>query len=338
MQPGKLWGLRRLADDYGRFAMLALDQRPPVEKLLAERRQRSDVSAADLAAFKAVLIHNLAPAASAVLVDPVVTYSRLVDDLDPHRGLLVSLDDAAFAADGLHDRGRVIDDWSVERIKRLGADGVKFLAWHRPDGNLEAQSHQQRLVEEIGDQCRHFDIPFVLELLLTPHSDGRLDAPLEHTELVIESVSVFSDPAFGIDLFQLQLPVLPADLSGAEVSDQAIDAFRRLDMAADRPWVQMSTGVGFDVFRQALKLACEAGASGFLGGRSIWWDAGRQFPNLWRMNTSLRTEGLNRIRELTEVGNEFAVPWMEKARAIGPPEVDSFGGEAWGESGLPLSH
>ena len=38
MQPGKLRGIRRLADDRGRFKMLAVDQRPPVYDHVARRR------------------------------------------------------------------------------------------------------------------------------------------------------------------------------------------------------------------------------------------------------------------------------------------------------------
>ena len=35
LSPGKLWGLRRLADAGGRFKMLAVDQRPPIKNLVA---------------------------------------------------------------------------------------------------------------------------------------------------------------------------------------------------------------------------------------------------------------------------------------------------------------
>jgi tagatose 1,6-diphosphate aldolase len=38
MPPGKHRGMQRLADASGVFSMLAVDQRPPVEKLVVERR------------------------------------------------------------------------------------------------------------------------------------------------------------------------------------------------------------------------------------------------------------------------------------------------------------
>ena len=37
MQPGKLWGMRRLADAGGRFKMLAVDQRPPIKNLIMDK-------------------------------------------------------------------------------------------------------------------------------------------------------------------------------------------------------------------------------------------------------------------------------------------------------------
>ena len=38
ISPGKLWGLRRLADANGRWKMVAVDQRPPLMKTIAARR------------------------------------------------------------------------------------------------------------------------------------------------------------------------------------------------------------------------------------------------------------------------------------------------------------
>ena len=35
----------------------------------------------------------------------------------------------------------------------------------------------------------------------------------------------------------------------------------------------LSAGVGYDAFREQVRIASEAGASGFLAGRSIWRDA-----------------------------------------------------------------
>ena len=31
LSPGKLWGMRRMADAHGRYKMTAVDQRPPIK-------------------------------------------------------------------------------------------------------------------------------------------------------------------------------------------------------------------------------------------------------------------------------------------------------------------
>ena len=40
----------------------------------------------------------------------------------------------------------------------------------------------------------------------------------------------------------------------------------------DAPWVILSAGVGYESFKTQVEIACSAGASGFLAGRSIWRD------------------------------------------------------------------
>jgi hypothetical protein len=48
---------------------------------------------------------------------------------------------------------------------------------------------------------------------------------------------------------------------------------RRITALLDCPWVVLSSGVRPDAFADAVDVACEAGASGFLAGRAIWANA-----------------------------------------------------------------
>ena len=36
-----------------------------------------------------------------------------------------------------------IKNWSVEKIKRMGGDAVKVLAWYRPDADEKSIEHQK---------------------------------------------------------------------------------------------------------------------------------------------------------------------------------------------------
>jgi tagatose 1,6-diphosphate aldolase len=75
--------------------------------------------------------------------------------------------------------------------------------------------------------------------------------------------------ALGIDLLKTEFPGYLDDESGRQ---QAADACRALDAGLDVPWVLLSAGVGFDEFTLQLEIACRAGASGYLAGRSVWRD------------------------------------------------------------------
>lgn len=50
----------------------------------------------------------------------------------------------------------------------MGGDAVKVLAWYRPDADKAVNPHQKRFVQEIGQDCARYDIPYVPELLVYP--------------------------------------------------------------------------------------------------------------------------------------------------------------------------
>ena len=308
---GKLWGLRRIADADGRFAIVAADQRPPIENLVSQRRG-GETPWSDVANVKRIIIEQFAPMTSAVLVDPYYGFPAAYEAIDPGRGLLLTLESSRFVEDDLGRRSSQIGDWSVDKIKRTGADAVKALAWFRPDAPAQTVEHQQRFVEEIGQACRRFDIPFVFELLDYPLPHDDETAPSGRIDRVVDSVAAFADPRFGVDLFKLESPILPADVPdlGSPGSQEALEAFARLDEASPRPWVMLSAGAGKTDFINVLRHAYAAGASGYLAGRAIWWDAFQRFPDLEAFSTELSTSGAGYVEQLNALTAESALPWF----------------------------
>ena len=309
---GKMWGLRRIADGAGRFAIVAADQRPPIGNLVAERRG-GDAPWSDVADVKRIIVEQFSSQTSAVLVDPHYGFPAAHAALDPARGLLLTLESSRFSENHSGRRSSEIEDWSVEKIKRTGADAVKALAWFRPDGPVGAIEHQQRFVEGIGEACRRFDIPFVFELLDYPlHTDDDSTAA-DRTDRVVASVEAFADPRFGVDLFKLESPILPAEVPtpGTQESGRASEAFARLDAASTRPWVMLSAGARPGEFVNVLRHAYAAGASGYLAGRAIWWDGFQRFPDLEAFRTELATSGARYVQELNALTADGALPWFE---------------------------
>ena len=217
---GKQWGLRRMATPEGHFTMVALDQRPPIANLIAAKRgiTPAEVTFKDMIDVKRVIVDSVGAHASAVLFDPNYAFPAALDKLPAHTGLVVTLEDHRFQDTPGGRLSHSIRDWSVEKIKRAGGDGVKVLAWYRPDAEPDVLAHQQAYVEAIGRECRQHDIAYVFELLVYPfpksaaHTTDYVESPEKMPELVLDSVREFAKPKYGIDLFKLESP-LPAGVS-----------------------------------------------------------------------------------------------------------------------------
>lgn len=320
---GKLRGLKKLADECGHFRMVALDQRPPIANLIAAKRgiAAADVSFADMLAVKRLFVEELPAGASAMLLDPNFAFPAALAQLPARTGLLVTLEEHRFRETPGGRLSHSIADWSVEKIKRAGGDGVKVLAWYRPDAAAGVVSAQQHYVQQVGEECRRWDIPFVLELLVYPlqPSAGEgadyVEAPQKQPPLVIESVREFAKPQYGVDLFKLESPLPGAGLPARDGSAAHHDAQRQFDELgaicrnAKIPWVMLSAGVTAAQFQRVMAYAYAAGAHGFLAGRAIWWEALQAFPDLEACRKALRAQGRATLEQLGASTREAATAW-----------------------------
>lgn len=333
---GKQWGLRRMATPEGHFTMVALDQRPPIANLVAAKRgiAPAEVSFADMVAVKRVLVDVLGHEASAMLLDPNYAFPAALDKLPPHAGLVVTLEDHRFRDEPGGRLSHSIADWSVGKIKRAGGDGVKVLAWYRPDAEPDVLAHQKRYVEQIGRECRQHDIAFVLELLVYPfarsaqHTADYVESPGKLPELVLDSVREFADPRYGVDLFKLESPVagasLPArDGSAAHLQAQAwFDRMGALCSEAGIPWVMLSAGVTPPQFMRVMEYAYAAGANGFLAGRAVWWAALQAFPDLAAFEAALRRDGSATMAGLRELTQRAGRAWRPDYSGFGAVKAE----------------
>ena len=321
LTPGKWRGLRRLANDGGRFQMTAVDQRPPIKNLIAERLG-SAAPYDQVADFKALLVETLQGKSSALLLDPHYALPRALPTLDAARGLVVTLEDSVFSEDDGGGRlSASIDDWDVGKIKRMGGDAVKALVWYRPDAPAKICAAQQDYAREIGAQCQRCDIPFLLELLAYPLPDDAqqtkeyVEMSGKRTEHVLDAVAEFSKPEYAVDVFKLESPLNAAAVPepGAAGSDEALKVFTELGRLAGRPWVMLSAGAGPADFVNVLSHACLAGASGYLAGRSIWLEALRCYPDWAAIRSMLQRDAVPYMDRLNRITEQHAVPWHSHA-------------------------
>lgn len=321
---GKTRGLARLADTDGHFRMVALDQRPPMFEAIAQAKKipKEQVTYADVAAAKRLLVEALAPHCSSMLFDPNFAVPAAIDLLPAHCGLIMTLEEHRVEDTPGGRKSRVIDNWSVGKIRAMGGDAVKVLAWYRPDVDATVNEHQKRFVREIGDECRRNDIPYVLELLVYPflgsanHTADYVESPGKLPSLVIESVREFAKPEYGVDLLKLESPLAANSLPAPDGSAAARAAQREFDAVGEIcsehgiPWVLLSGGAAPEKFERVLEYAFAAGAGGFLAGRTIWLNAVRtHFPDIAAVSTALNKESVAILNSLSRLTKQRAKSW-----------------------------
>ncbi len=309
---GKLWGMRRMAGADGIFKMTAVDQRPPIKTPIAQHLGVEQAPWSEVARFKSLLVETLQSQSTAMLLDPHYAIPNGLDCLSPHKGLVVTLEDSVFKDTPEGRLSSNIDDWSVEKIKRMGGDAVKVLAWYRPDAGPSQLQAQQDYVKRIGAECAQFDIPFLLELLVYPLA-GDTHQTQEYIEMqgkkadqVLASVSEFSKPEYAVDLFKLESPVNAVEADGSSVVQDIFDEMGRI---AGRPWVMLSAGAGKAEFHNILEHAFKAGASGFLAGRAIWLDAFRSYPAWQQIRRDLEGDAADYLQDIAELAGREAQDW-----------------------------
>lgn len=321
---GKKWGLRRMATPAGHFNMMAVDQRHQISALISKKLGigADQVRFADMVAVKRVLVEELGAHVSAVLLDPNFSFPAALEKLPARTGFVVTLEDNRFEDTPGGRRSHSIRDWSVEKIKRAGGDGVKVLAWFRPDADPDILEHQKRYVESIGNECRRHDIAMVLELLVYPFPKSArravdyTESPEKLPELVLGSVREFVHPRYGVDLLKLESPLPGATLpvrdggTGHLQAQQSFDEMGLICRNAGIPWVMLSGGVTSSQFVRVMEYAYAAGANGFLAGRAIWWDALQHFPDMEKFAAQLRQQGCATLRELDVLTLDAGNRWQ----------------------------
>jgi tagatose 1,6-diphosphate aldolase len=334
-----------LADGRGLFKMIAVDQRPPIFQALAQASGRpvSEVTYDEVANVKALLCKVLAPEASAMLLDPVWAHPRALMAVPGRTGLLSTLEDYSFE---LHEGERCsapIQGWSVAKIKRSGAAGVKALVWYRPDASAVTLEHQDAFVRAAGEACREHDIPFVLEIIVYP-KEGEDGASAEFAkakpERVLAGARHYADEQFGVDVLKLEFPAnlkYCREFAAGAFDEQAreplcslsdVEGFlREMHAATNVPWVMLSAGVGPREFAVNLELAFAAGASGFLAGRAVWLEALARYPDMAAVEAELRAVSVPYLRQISGLA-DGGLPWTDHPRYGG--EVGLAGaGESW---------
>ena len=306
---GKIRGLQQLANPNGIFTMCAMDHRGSLRSMIDEENPE-EVNYEEMVERKLELCSSLAEHASAVLLDPIFGAAQCIGHgvLPNSTGLLVSIEASGYAGGKEYRITKLLDRWNVERIKRMGASAAKLLVYYRPDLE-ELASKLLNMLDMIAMECIKYDLPFVVEPLsysIGSESDNQEQFAAAREQLVLKTARDIT--ALPIDVLKAEFP---ADLHYKKDIPELIDLCHQLDMSSQVPWVVLSAGVDFELFCQQVEIACQGGASGFLGGRAMWQEA-MYIDDARERVHFLSTVGVDRLKRLNELASKYAVPWYKK--------------------------
>jgi tagatose 1,6-diphosphate aldolase len=311
-------GLDACATRRGVFIVLALDHRENLRKEIRPEDPES-VSVDEMAELKSDVVNALASRVSGVLLEPEFGAPRCIEDgsLPGNVGLIVAIEATGYEGPATARRSRVLDGWSVAKAKRMGATAAKLLIYFHPES--PTATAQEDLVADIAEACRRHDLPLFLEPIT--HSIDA-SAPVltgeERRHVVIETARRLT--AIGGDVLKVEFPYDPS------VTDERrwIDACAELDEATPAPWVLLSGGVDDATFERQVEIACRAGASGVLVGRSVWAEASRLAGD--DRGHFLETEAVDRLERLVGTIEAHGRSWRDRAPAALP---DGLVGADW---------
>ncbi len=301
LTPGRWRGLKTTSSRKNVFNILAFDQRGTFRKMLPP-----DTSYEVAAQMKRDIVVALSYHSSAVLLDNQYGLQSVVD-MNGSSGVLMAYEESGYSGDSTYRGVKFDENWSVAKIKMIGASAVKVLAYYNPNSGALAVEIEG-LLKQVADDCHKVDLPLFLEPLsysLDPNvsKDSPEFAKLR-PDIVIETAERLSK--LGVDILKMESPVDP-NIDGNQ--QHWADTFAALSKASSVPWVLLSAGVDFETFEAQARLACEAGASGWLAGRAIWKEAVAMTAD--QRAGFLVGKATDRIQRLNAISAQYARPWTD---------------------------
>ncbi len=302
LTPGRYRGLKTTslasADVFG---IIAFDQRGSYRKMMPP-----DSTYDQLERVKTEIIGALSLDASAILTDPIYGLGPAMR-MSPKAGLLLALEKSGYSGDSSYRKTELIPSWTPEKIRKAGADAVKFMVYYHPGSGALAEE-LEALIRRVTRDCHKLDLPVFLEPMsysLDPAvAKESAEFAAGRAEVVIETARRLSRT--GVDILKMEFPL---DIQFNQDQADWQDTCQRLSDASAVPWVLLSAGVDFEQFKPQAQVACEGGASGFLAGRAIWKEA----VAMSRADRAafLHDVARDRLRQLLAIAAAGARPWTD---------------------------
>jgi len=273
---GKIDGLAKLTNSYGKITIAALDHRGSLKESLHPENPENTCGE-EILLWKRRMVDLYKDIVAGILIDPI--YGKEVIEPRGNNGWMLSMEETGYRGDKQARVTTILPDWSVKKAKEMGACSVKLLLYFDPD-NVELANAQKGVAIKIAKECKEEDIVFLLEPLSYK--------PAESKENVVVAIAqALKD--IEADIFKFEYPGSAA-------------ACRKISEIITKPWVLLSAGMEYAKYKHALKTAMENGASGFAVGRAVWQEFGQYQGEL--REKYFRETARERMQELVDIVNK----------------------------------
>ncbi|MFK3661415.1 sulfofructosephosphate aldolase [Scandinavium sp. NPDC088450] len=280
--------LKEITRPSGGFAMLAVDQREAMRSMFSAAGVKTPVTDQHLTDFKVNAAKILSPFASAILLDQQFCYRQAVEQQAVAKSCaMIVAADAFIPGNGIPVDNVVIDhNVNAQAVKRDGAKALKLLVLWRSD-----EDPQQRLqmVHEFNQLCHSNGLLSIIEPVVRPPRQGD---KFDREQAIVAAAKELGD--CGADLYKGEMP-----LYGKGTQQELLSAAQKLNDQISMPWVILSSGVDDKLFPRAVRVAMQAGASGFLAGRAVWSSV-VGLPDTELMLSDVSAPKLQRLGEIVD--------------------------------------
>lgn len=272
----------------GQFAILAIDHIDSLASVL-DPDDPASISDRDLRGVKVQVVGAMQSQVGAVLLDPLVGFrgDRAEFGLSAGTGLVLGIEDGDYTRKDAEPR--LLEGWSVGRAAELGASAVKISFYFDPWG---VTTPAEAFVSMVVGQCDREAMPVFVEPLVAVHD------PERRRQGICEGVRRFG--SLGGDVLKIEFPASTEASSATEWRE----ACEEIEAHSPVPWTLLSAGQDFDKFHSMLTVACEAGASGFVAGRTAWREAARSMSDV--------SLGVERLAALTALAASKGRNWRDR--------------------------
>ena len=270
--------LSAISDPSGFIKIAALDHRDSLMKTIPQKKLEN---------FKNLCTQAFSPFISAVLLDPLYGLKGVESAKSSQIGILLSREKSGYTESAGARDTILLKDYPSSRLKEMGASAVKLLLYYNSDS--PNKENQIRIAGMVKEESSSSDLPLLIEIVTYP-VEGR---PYHKGDAIIRAIRDLRDFS---DVLKLEFPtdeeayLRPAIPYIAEITAEA----------NHKPWVLLSRGMEFDLYKKALQICKENGAAGFAVGRAVWQEISNY--QTWEEQVDfVQTTGVKRMKELSAI-------------------------------------